>query len=154
MQETARRVAQRGHSEETKLKISRARKAYLDAHPEKVPYVINHYSKGPSYPERYFSDIFKSKGIELVEQHQVGRYCLDFALLDKKIDIEIDGEQHYLDPRIQRSDEERTRFLESEKWKVVRVRWSMYQSLTQEQKGSFVEDLVKQLRDFSSVGRA
>lgn len=48
-------------SEETKNKISKSRKKYLIENPDKVPYLLNHSSKGPSYPESYFEKIFKDK---------------------------------------------------------------------------------------------
>ena len=38
------------HTEETKRKISEIRKKYLFENPDKVPYLLNHYSKGESYP--------------------------------------------------------------------------------------------------------
>jgi hypothetical protein len=40
----------RNHTEEEKLKISLSRKKYLEEHPDKVPYKLNHHSK-QSYPE-------------------------------------------------------------------------------------------------------
>src|SRR3546814_4629172 len=48
-------------------------------------------------------------------------YSLDFAIIPSKIDLEIDGEQHYVDQRIVDSDKRRTEYLESLGWKTIRV---------------------------------
>jgi hypothetical protein len=48
----------RTHTDETKKKISEIRIKYLRENPDKVPYKLNHYSKGESYPEQYFSKIY------------------------------------------------------------------------------------------------
>lgn len=86
-------------SDETKEKISKSRIKFLKENPDMVPYKLNHYSKGPSYPELYWQGILDSYGIEYTQEYRLSLYSLDFAILDKKIDIEIDGDQHYLDNR-------------------------------------------------------
>lgn len=48
-------------SEETKKKISKSRKKFLDENPHMVPYLLNHSSK-MSYPEK-LSKIFSKKKI-------------------------------------------------------------------------------------------
>lgn len=58
-----------------------------------------------------------------------------------KIDLEIDGEQHYLDSKIAKSDLERTKYLESLGWTVIRIRWSNYQKLTLEEKKKLINDI-------------
>lgn len=121
------------HSQETKIKISKARIKYLAENPEMVPYKLNHYSKGPSYPERYWKKIFDSVGLKYTEQYQIHTYQLDFALVEEKIDIEIDGEQHYLDERIVESDKRRNEYLKSLGWKIIRIRWSEYKKLVAKQ---------------------
>lgn len=47
------------YSDEHKKKISESRKQYLIEHPDKVPYLINHHSKGDSYPEKYLKSVFE-----------------------------------------------------------------------------------------------
>lgn len=121
-------------SKETKDKISASRIEYLNKNPEMVPYKLNHYSKGLSYPERYWKEILISNNIIFTDQFQIGLYSLDFALVDKMIDLEIDGEQHYLDQRIVASDQRRTKFLEDLGWTVIRIRWSEYKKLKDKQK--------------------
>lgn len=146
--ETRRKISEasrcRTHSEETKKKISKSRKEFLDANPDMVPYKLNHYSRGESYPETYFKGVLDSNGIKYSQEYQVGLYSLDFAILDKKIDLEIDGEQHYLDERICDSDIRRNQFLEDLGWKIIRIRWSSYQKLSDEFKKEFCDNLIKQ----------
>ena len=77
------------------------------------------------------------------EQYQIGIYQLDFAFVDLKIDLEIDGDQHYLDQRIAASDIRRTKYLEELGWKTIRVRWSNYKKLAD--KKQFVDEIVKAL---------
>lgn len=131
----------RKHTEETKQKISMIRRAYLAANPDKVPYRLNHYSKGPSYPERYFKDLFEKEQIAVTTEHQLSIYQLDFADVARKIDIEIDGEQHFADERIAESDKRRNQFLKERGWTVFRIRWSEYKKMAYEQKRAVVSDL-------------
>lgn len=119
---------QHKQTSETREKISISRKKYLSNNPDKVPYLINHSSK-ISYPEEYFIDLFAAENINLKYHLQVSKYQLDFYNEDLKLDIEIDGEQHYIDKRIFKSDRERDKFLENLGWTVFRIRWSEYKSL-------------------------
>ena len=52
-------------------------------------------------------------------QFPIGNYIVDFVCREKKLVIEIDGGQHNQDKDII-YDKERTRFLESEGYKVIR----------------------------------
>ena len=129
----------RTHSTETKKLISEARKEYLKNNPDKVPYLLNHYSKGDSYPEVYFECIFKKHKINYIKKYRIHTYELDFAILDKKIDIEIDGSQHILDKRIVESDIKRTKYLEDNGWDIIRIDWSKYQK---SEKDVFIKELI------------
>jgi very-short-patch-repair endonuclease len=119
-----------------------------------APYKLNHYSKGPSYPERYWKDIFDEAGIDYVEQHQIHTYQLDFALVEEKIDIEIDGDQHYLDQRIVESDKRRNEYLENLGWKIIRVRWSQYKKLIDKQdRIDYVSNIINEIRTGTQVDK-
>lgn len=85
----------RKHSEKTKKLLSEMRTEFLKNNPDKVPYKLNHYSKGPSYPEKYWKNVLDNNNISYEEQYQISLYTLDFAIVDLKIDLEIDGNQHY-----------------------------------------------------------
>lgn len=132
------------HSDETKRKISKARIEFLLQNPDKVPYIVNHSSK-PSYPEKYFGLIFDHTNV--VSQHRVNRYSLDFANVSEKRYLEIDGEQHYNDARIVEHDKIRCAKLQSLGWIGYRLRWSDYQKLLNDQK----ESVVCEIKAFMKV---
>lgn len=140
------RGKERKHSKETKEKISKSRSKYLLDNPDKVPYRLNHSSK-ESYPEKYFNEIFTNEGIKLERYYRVGLYELDFALVDKKIDIEIDGDQHYLDPKVTEIDIRRDRYLSDNGWKIIRIKWSEYKKISKEEK----EDCIKWIRCIAAI---
>lgn len=133
-------------SEAVKKKISESRIRFLQERPDMVPYKLNHYSKGRSYPEEYWKKILDSNQIEYEEQYQIGPYQLDFALLgeDRKIDLEIDGDQHYLDPRVIKSDERRNKYLEDLGWEIIRIKWSDYQRCVD--KKAFVDYILNKIQ--------
>lgn len=107
------------HSEETKQKISKARTEYLFANPDKVPYRVNHSSK-ESYPERIFKEaLIKNEIIGWVQEYQNGIYSYDFAFIDLKIDIEIDGGTH-LSEKVKIIDKRRDEWSNINGWVVLR----------------------------------
>ncbi len=59
----------------------------------------------------------KVKGVKFRRQHAIGNYIVDFCATKEKLIIELDGSQH-LD-QIE-YDEERTAYLESQGYKVIR----------------------------------
>jgi very-short-patch-repair endonuclease len=107
------------HSNETKEKISKSRIRYLTDNPDKVPYKLNHSSK-KSYPEEVFENALMSSGITgWIYNYQNGIYCYDFAFVNKKIDVEIDGGTH-LSEKVIKIDKRRDEFSKSQGWTVVR----------------------------------
>ncbi len=138
----------RKHTEEQKLKISQALKQYLEEHPDKVPYKLNHHSK-QSYPEQYFEEIFNNDEIlkDCEKEYKVGLYSLDFALPNIKFYIEIDGEQHYVDKRIIEHDKNRTEVLNNLGWTCYRIRWSEYQKLNFEERQSIINEIKTIIRE-------
>lgn len=129
---------------ETKNKISKSRKKYLQENPDKVPYKLNHSSK-ESYPEKYFNELFINENIKVERYYYIGLYELDFCIVDKKIDIEIDGEQHYVDERIKKSDINRNKFLENLGWTIIRIRWRDYQRLSSDDKRNYIVELKRKI---------
>ena len=102
-----------------KNKISESRKKYLDENPGRIPYLLNHSSK-ESYPEKLFRISLEKNNITGWEyNYPVKRYSLDFAFIDKMIDIEIDGETHNL-KKVIAKDKIRTEELSSLGWKTIR----------------------------------
>lgn len=58
-------------------------------------------------------------GAHFRRQHIIGQFIADFVCLSCKLIIEVDGKYHQL-PEQQITDEERTHWLESKGYKVVR----------------------------------
>lgn len=133
----------RPHTEESKKKISEARIKFLRENPDMVPYKLNHYSKGRSYAEEYWKIVLDTNNLVYEEQYQIGPYQLDFAFLDLKIDLEIDGDQHHLDPRVVESDKRRNKYLEDLGWHIIRIKWSDYKKIAD--KKSYVNMIINQL---------
>jgi very-short-patch-repair endonuclease len=113
----------RTHSEETKKKISERRKAYLALHPEKVPYRLNHSSKR-SMPELIFEkalvDYGFVKGVDFQSEHPMSLYQYDFAFLEQRIDIEIDGGTHTSD-KVVEIDKRRDQWSLERGWRILRL---------------------------------
>lgn len=130
----------RKHTQETKDKISKKRKEYLKNNPDKVPYKLNHSHK-ESYPEKYFTDVFDNNNIKYIKEFYTNGYFIDFVVGDK-VGIEIDGEQHYLDTNIITHDLIRYEKLNSENWKIIRIRWSEYQKMNFDNKKRFISELI------------
>lgn len=98
--------------------------------------------KRKSYAEQYFDKLFP----ELKQNYHVSRYFLDLANPEKKIYIEIDGEQHYNDPKVVEHDKIRTQELESLGWICLkRVRWSEFKKLEFEEKKNFIDSLKEKI---------
>lgn len=128
----------RKHSPETKKLISEGRKTFLTANPDMVPYKLNHKSK-ETYPETYFKECLPG----FIYQYHIPEtlYHGDFVNPHEKIIIEIDGEQHYVDPNIVAHDIKRTDKLEALGWKIIRIRWSDFQKLNKDEKIEIVNKL-------------
>ncbi|MCK6566191.1 MAG: DNA (cytosine-5-)-methyltransferase [Chloroflexi bacterium] len=56
-------------------------------------------------------------GVNFRRQHAIGKYIPDFVCIKKKLIIELDGSQHL---EQEEYDGERTKFLESQGYKVIR----------------------------------
>ncbi|QIG77864.1 homing endonuclease protein [Rhizobium phage RHph_TM61] len=133
----------KSHSDESKKKIAESVSQYYKENPDKAYYVRYHKSSGESYAEKYFREVLP--GLDFIQEYTVGPYRLDFAFLNKKIDLEIDGQFHYRDPRTIETDRKRTEYLQSQGWTVIRVNWSEFKKLNLESRTSFIEDLKSQL---------
>ena len=61
----------------------------------------------------------RALGVRFRRQHPIGHYIVDFVCLEKKLVLEVDGGQHNEEPGNQQ-DAERTAWLESEGYRVIR----------------------------------
>lgn len=135
----------RFHSQETKEKLSKIKIDFLSKNPDKVPYILNHHSKGSSYAEKYFEEIFDKHQVQYLREKREGLYSLDFTFPNTKIDLEINGDQHYLDSRIKNSDIKRRKYLINLGYEIIEVKWSSYQKLLLKDKKEFILNLIQKI---------
>lgn len=122
----------RGHrkqSEESKKKISEKRKEWLKNNPDKHPWRKS--NKFKSVPCEKLKEFLKLKNIEFIEEYQALRdegryYSIDVAFPDKKIGLEVNGNQHYNnDGTLKDYYKERQIFLENAGWKLYQLHYSI-----------------------------
>lgn len=147
--ETKRRLGIKGRphkcSEETKKKISESqKKAFREG--RNKPWV--NPSMHRSYAEQYFYNIFK--GCE--NNYHCCGYVLDFAWVDKKCYVEIDGEQHYSQAGL-KHDKERTQVLLENGWTLIkRIRWAHFQKLSLEEKEKEIKSIITEIAAAGETG--
>ena len=111
------------HSEKTKKLIS---EKMILAHKEGRAWNIgmSRWNNESSYPEKFFMKIVENdfEDKNYIKEFPMGRYSLDFAWVDKKKVIEIDGKQHE-DPLIKERDNRKDTFLKEHGWSVLRIKW-------------------------------
>ena len=109
------------HSEETKQKIRENRLAYMKSHPESTAW---RKRNEPSYPEKCFIKFLEENGYN--EKHLIEReksvfpYYIDFAFINEKVAIEIDGSQHIKDENRISKDNNKDKVLVENGWTVLR----------------------------------
>ena len=108
------------HSEETKMKIRIKRLQYMKEHPENTAW----RQSNESYPEKCFQMYLIDRGYDkkylIQKEYSVFPYFIDFAFVDIKLAIEIDGSQH-LEPERLEKDKKKDELLISMNWKVIRI---------------------------------
>lgn len=77
-------------------------------------------NRKPSYPEKVTIDFLDYNNLNYIREYPVGKYNIDFAFIEKKIALEIDGRQHL--KRIE-YDIKRDIFLNKNSWTVIRIQW-------------------------------
>ena len=82
-------------------------------------------------------------GFRAYEEKDYITYVLYLPFVD--IALEIDGEQHYVDERIVKSNFYRDEYLKSIGVETIRVRWSHYQKLSNEEKKDYLINLYSLL---------
>jgi len=82
--------------------------------------------KQPSRAERFVWEIVRDNrlGFKFRRQRPISRYIADFACMEAKLIIEIDGPSHDGADQIE-YDAERTRILTTLGWRVLRLRDSL-----------------------------
>lgn len=126
-QKNPNRIQCKGHpcSDEQRSKISEGMKK---AHAEGRAHNIGQcrWNNEPSYPEKWFMEMSLNEGIDqnYTREQPFHKFSLDFAWLDSKKVLEIDGEQHERDTKQKLRDLEKDSLLLKEGWKELRVSWS------------------------------
>lgn len=138
-------------SQSHREKISEGMRRHLLEHPDRTPYLLNHSSR-ESYPEAYFRKAFANEGFPpFVQDLYVRGYFLDFAFEGLRLYVEIDGEQHFTDPRISAHDRVRAARLASSGWKCAcRIRWSRFKRLPPIRKSKFMSGLKLKIAGFAA----
>lgn len=108
------------HSEETKAKMRAKRLQFMKEHPEATAW----RQKNMSYPEEMFLKFLIERGYAdkflIQREFSVFPYFIDFAFVDLKIAIEIDGSQH-LHPDRKAKDDLKDALLKENGWRVIRI---------------------------------
>lgn len=108
------------HTEESKSKLREKRLAFMKAHPEQTAW----RQKNMSYPEEMFLKFLNERGYAdkflIQREYSIFPYFIDFAFVDLKIAIEIDGSQH-LQLERKAKDELKDALLIENGWRVIRI---------------------------------
>lgn len=137
----------RKHTNEEKEKISIAlKKAHAEnRHPGWAH--INNDRNRRSYPEKFMLEVFEANHIfkqyTIVEKMSFFKYFLDFAIIELKLCIEVDGCQHYKTEDAIQHDKERDKFLISNGWKVYRIHWQTFINNTKQE----IEELINFIKN-------
>lgn len=115
-------------SEKTKIKISKSMKNVHQKGNHPGWSFINKDINKRSYPEKWFVKNVLEKNklyskYVIKEKLPFHKYFLDFAIIDMKVDVEIDGQQHFRCEKSIEHDKKRDDFLLKNGWKVYRIAW-------------------------------
>lgn len=107
------------HDEVSKEKMREARLKFLHEHPEKTAWRQSNLS----YPEKMFKNMLIEEHLDekylIIREYCIFPYYIDFAFVDIKVAVEIDGSQHMEEERHKR-DMKKDELLISNGWRVLR----------------------------------
>lgn len=105
-----------------KRSIHQAMKKAKKEEPEKFFYGG---TKKTSRGEKVFKQMLEDSGLlekhKVIQQYNIFNYKLDFAFIDIKLDVEIDGMQHYIKKEIIEKDKKRNSILIENGWTIYRI---------------------------------
>lgn len=108
------------HTEKTKQILREKRLEFMKNNPDKTAWRL----KNISYPEKLFYHKLVErewdKKYSIKREYSVFPYFIDFAFLNEKVAVEIDGSQHLI-PERKLKDDEKDKLLISNGWNVVRI---------------------------------
>ena len=127
-------------SNETKKKLSIWRIQYLKDNPDKIKWVGNE-----SVPSMKFKEILTQNNISFVEEFKPLEdrfFNIDISFPDKKIGIEINGEQHYeRNGKLKKYYQDRHNLIENNGWKLYEIHTSLIY------KKEFIDDIILELKN-------
>lgn len=139
------------HTEETKKKMREKRLSWMKEHPEKTAWRL----KNMSYPEKCFQKMLEDNGLDkkylIYREYSVFPYFIDFAFINKKVAVEIDGSQHLEEDRKNR-DNEKDALLISNGWRVIRIAASEIVRGGENALNSLIEVLGDNNAEYTKVG--
>jgi very-short-patch-repair endonuclease/ribosomal protein S14 len=97
----------------------------------------------PSYPEKYFMEVFDKEGIEYIREKKIDKYFADFVINDRIV-LEVDGRQHRRDRR-KTSDRKKDTLFTELGYTVFRIEW--YRPTTENSK----KKLYRQIKEFYDI---
>lgn len=108
------------HTDETKEKLRTKRLKWMKEHPEDTAW----RQSNMSYPEKCFYKLLSDCGLSdrflIVREYSIYPYFIDFAFVDEKVAIEVDGSQHLLPDRTEK-DKSKDELLLSLGWRIIRL---------------------------------
>ena len=83
------------------------------------------WNNKPSWPEQWFMSVIKNEFNDknFKREFSFHKFSLDFAWVEKKKCIEIDGQQHERDEEQKRRDCEKEQLLKEDGWELLRMPW-------------------------------
>lgn len=134
------------HSNETKKRMSIIRKNWLKENPEK--HVWKYRDKFISKPCEFLKSKLLMNNVSFVPEYTPNiennfrNYSIDISFPDKKIGIEVNGNQHYNDDgTLKDYYKERNKYFIDNGWKIYQIHYlKVYND-------NFVDDLISKLKD-------
>lgn len=132
------------YTNELRNRISEQRKSYIKAH--NGIWWNSRSNCKRSYAEEWVLKILRNdvKDQNFIEEFHLGKWFMDFAWPNKKIYLEVDGEQHNWNER-KKSDQEKDDFYKSLGWKVLRLPWKYVCNNTAEAIKNIIDFVDKSL---------
>lgn len=110
------------HTEDSKKKLRKKRLAWMKANPDKTAWRTRNE---PSYPETLFMQICQENSLydtyDIIREYCVFPHYIDFAFVNAKVAVEVDGSQHWLDKSRIESDIRKDNNLLQNGWRIMRI---------------------------------
>lgn len=110
------------HTVESKSKLRECRLAWMKLNPEKTAWRTRNE---PSYPEKLFMKICSENSLydkyDIIREYCVFPHYVDFAFINAKVAIEVDGSQHWLNIARIEADIKKDDNLRKNGWRVMHI---------------------------------